>query len=259
MERQAISLGRFNFKTRVSVFLAYGLAKLALSNAQFTACTTRGNHTEDIYREVPIKNGRTSVTLSSPNFPKPYPQNIQCTWRILVPIGYQVKLSFLEFDLEESYQESGCHDYVSVRDGGLVFKEAKEISKRCGKSTEPPTVSTSNSVLWIRFLTDKEVEKKGFSIKVLPARGSTSKRYIAIGVLVSLLLIIIIAIILCRKRFKRNDTETPKVRQYQELPIPMDVEQEQRDPSMRGPEITEEDPWSSASTVVSPFVPVTLS
>ena len=82
---------------------------------RLTACTTRGNHTEDIYREVPIKNARTTVTLSSPNFPKPYPQNIQCTWRILAPIGYQVKLSFLEFDLEESYQESGCHDYVSVR------------------------------------------------------------------------------------------------------------------------------------------------
>ena len=52
-----------------------------------------------------------------------------------------------------------------------MFKEAKEISKRCGKSTDPPTVSTSNAVLWIRFLTDKEVEEKGFSIKVLPVRG----------------------------------------------------------------------------------------
>jgi len=170
MEGQANPRRRFNFKTRVLVFLAYGLAKLALSNAQFTACTTRGNHTEDIYREVPIKNSRTSVTFSSPNFPKPYPQNIQCTWRIVAPIGYQVKLSFLEFDLENNYLESGCHDYVSVRDGGLVFKEVKEISKRCGNS-KPPTVSSSTAVLWIRFLTDKEVEKNGFSIKVLPIRG----------------------------------------------------------------------------------------
>lgn len=75
--------------------------------------------------------------------------------------------------------------------------------------------------------------------------GSTSKRYIAIGVLVSLLLIIIIAIILCRKRFKRNDTEPPKARQYQELLVPTDVEPEQRDPSMCGPEMPEEDLWSS--------------
>ena len=51
-----------------------------------------------------------------------------------------------------------------------MFREAKEIRKRCGKS-KPPTVSSSNAVLWIRFLADKEVEEKGFSIKVLPFRG----------------------------------------------------------------------------------------
>ena len=53
-----------------------------------------------------------------------------------------------------------------------MFSEANEISKQCGKSN-PPTVSSSNAVnvLWIRFLTDKEVEEKGFSIKVLPVRG----------------------------------------------------------------------------------------
>lgn len=75
--------------------------------------------------------------------------------------------------------------------------------------------------------------------------GSTSKRYIAIGVLVSLLLIIITAIIVCRKRFKRHDTEAPKVRQYQELPVPTDAEPEQTDPSNEGPGIPEEDLWSS--------------
>ena len=51
-----------------------------------------------------------------------------------------------------------------------MFQEAKEISKRCGKS-KPPTARSSDAVLWIRFLTDKQVEKNGFSIKVLPVRG----------------------------------------------------------------------------------------
>ena len=40
---------------------------------------------------------------------------MQCTWRILAPKDYKVQLSFLEFKLEESYLDSGCHDYVSVR------------------------------------------------------------------------------------------------------------------------------------------------
>lgn len=79
------------------------------------ACTTRGNYTDDVYRDVSIKNARTSVTITSPNFPEPYPQNIQCTWRILAPTGHKVELFFLEFELEDSYLDSGCHDYVSVR------------------------------------------------------------------------------------------------------------------------------------------------
>ena len=81
----------------------------------FTACTTPGNYTDDIYRDVPIKNSRTSVTVSSPDFPQHYPQNIQCTWRIQAPEGLQVLLSFLEFQLEKQSFESDCHDYVSVR------------------------------------------------------------------------------------------------------------------------------------------------
>lgn len=60
--------------------------------------------------------------------------------------------------------------FFFYREGGLEFREAKEIRKRCGKS-KPPTVSSSNAVLWMRFLTDEEVEKKGFSIKVLPVSG----------------------------------------------------------------------------------------
>ena len=95
-----------------------------------SACTTLGNYTDDIYREVPIKNARTSVTISSPNFPQPYPQNIQCTWRVLAPPGYQVKLSFLTFELEQSYLRSGCHDYVSVRYVNEAFSLLRVPSPR---------------------------------------------------------------------------------------------------------------------------------
>jgi len=237
------NVSQLNLKIRVSIFLAYGLVAVMPIQAQFTACTTRGNYTDDVYREVPIKNARTSVTIRSPNYPQPYPENIQCTWRILAPVGYKVELSFLEFTLEESYLDSGCHDYVSVRDGESNFNDAKEIRRRCGSSA-PPTVRSSGPVLWIRFLTDKKTEEKGFTVKVLPVSGSTSKRYIAIGVLVALLLIIIISIIVCRKRFQRQDNDAPKVRQYQELPVPTDTEPEQTNASNKEPE-TPEDPWNS--------------
>ena len=56
-----------------------------------------------------------------------------------------------------------------------MFREAKEIRKRCGKS-KPPTVSSSNAVMWIRFIADNKVEKRGFSIKVLPVRGKRNHK-----------------------------------------------------------------------------------
>lgn len=59
---------------------------------------------------------------------------------------------------------------VCFRDGGLSFREAKEIRRRCG-SSNPPTVRSSGQVLWMRFLTDKKSEEKGFTMKVAPVNG----------------------------------------------------------------------------------------
>lgn len=51
--------------------------------------------------------------ISSPNFPQPYPQNIECVWLITVESGYHVSLDFgSPFDLEG---HSSCrYDYVQV-------------------------------------------------------------------------------------------------------------------------------------------------
>lgn len=236
-------LRRFYFK--ISIFLVCGFVFFNTTQGQFTACTTPGNYTDDIYRDVPIKNSRTSVTVSSPDFPQHYPLNIQCTWRIQAPEGLQVLLSFLEFQLEKQSFESDCHDYVSVRDGGLTFKEAVEILRRCG-SDSPPSVHSTGRVLWMRFLSDKEGQEKGFSMKVVTVSGTLSKRYIALGVLVALLFIIIVVIIVCRKRFRGKEAGAIKVRQYQELPIPTDTDLDQTNSAHGEPEVElKEDIWNS--------------
>ena len=50
--------------------------------------------------------------VTSPLFPKPYPNNFERTTVITVPTGYRVKLVFWQFDLEPS---EGCfYDYVKV-------------------------------------------------------------------------------------------------------------------------------------------------
>lgn len=104
------------------------------------ACTTLGNYTDDIYRGVPIKNSRTSVTISSPNFPKHYPRDIQCTWRIQAPESSQVQLSFLEFQLEKQSLDLRCHDYISLRSDALLLS-----IDYCSLDSENSQIQTSDS------------------------------------------------------------------------------------------------------------------
>uniref|UniRef100_A0A8C0FYK8 complement subcomponent C1r n=1 Tax=Chelonoidis abingdonii TaxID=106734 RepID=A0A8C0FYK8_CHEAB len=62
--------------------------------------------------------------ITSPNHPKPYPNNNISTWDITVPKGFVVKLNFWQFDLEPS--ESCLYDYVKVSD-------KKDLGRYCGQ------------------------------------------------------------------------------------------------------------------------------
>ena len=64
------------------------------------------------------KNGHMFVqpegTLSSPNYPNLYPNDLNCSWSIKVP-GKRVMLSFITLDLEP------CCDHLSVSSHSALF------------------------------------------------------------------------------------------------------------------------------------------
>ncbi|XP_063291084.1 complement C1r subcomponent [Pelobates fuscus] len=63
--------------------------------------------------------------ITSPNYPKPYPNNNKTTWDIAVPDGYKISLNFLTFVIEPS---ENCHyDYVKV------FDDKRELGTFCGR------------------------------------------------------------------------------------------------------------------------------
>lgn len=41
--------------------------------------------------------------LSSPGYPTPNSNTLDCSWRIIVDDGLSIQLSFLDFDMEEGY------------------------------------------------------------------------------------------------------------------------------------------------------------
>lgn len=51
--------------------------------------------------------------VTSPQYPQPYPPNLQTQWDLNVPEGFQIRLTFTHLDIEAS---EGCHyDALTVR------------------------------------------------------------------------------------------------------------------------------------------------
>nr|AIZ96979.1 complement component 1r [Oplegnathus fasciatus] len=62
--------------------------------------------------------------VKSPEYPRPYPPNLQQQWDLSVPEGYQLRLTFTHLDIEAS---AGCH-----YDALTVLYDEKVLGKFCG-------------------------------------------------------------------------------------------------------------------------------
>ena len=94
--------------------------------------------------------------MASPNYPEDYPSSQSCLWLINLGQGYDVRLTFLDLDLEE---EADCsYDYVSIREG--VTEDAPVKAKLC--SSRIPPVLITKGAMRIRFISDSDNEFSGF-------------------------------------------------------------------------------------------------
>ncbi|XP_008287827.1 procollagen C-endopeptidase enhancer a [Stegastes partitus] len=95
--------------------------------------------------------------VGSEGFPSFYKPNSKCTWRITVPEGNVVTLSFRIFDLEA---DSQCrYDYLDVYNGhsNLVQK----LGRFCGTFRPGALISTTNTMM-LEMVTDGETQSRGF-------------------------------------------------------------------------------------------------
>ncbi|XP_070174131.1 cubilin-like [Littorina saxatilis] len=100
----------------------------------------------------------TSGYFTTPNYPQPYPHNVECIWVITAPASERVQVDFVEaFNIE---RHSQCRwDYIEFRDGATSAGD--ELGKFCGDQF-PSSVYSSGRSLYARFRTDASVPKKGF-------------------------------------------------------------------------------------------------
>lgn len=106
---------------------------------------------KDKQQLITVENKR-SGTITSPQYPKYFPENILCTWLIIAPKGSVVSLTFKSFDVghlgscyNKNEQESS---YVYVREG--KDEESRDIGRYCGNNVSSNIV-TSGRYLWVKF------------------------------------------------------------------------------------------------------------
>ncbi|XP_068583529.1 dorsal-ventral patterning tolloid-like protein 1 isoform X3 [Cebidichthys violaceus] len=98
-----------------------------------------------------------SGTLSSPNWPDKYPSRKECTWDITATPGHRVKIAFNEFEIEQ-HQEC-AYDHLEAFDGDS--DTATILGRLCGSKIPEQLVSTGNK-MYLRFISDASVQRKGF-------------------------------------------------------------------------------------------------
>ncbi|XP_072543096.1 procollagen C-endopeptidase enhancer 2 [Salminus brasiliensis] len=102
--------------------------------------------------------------IGSQGHPGVYPPNTKCVWRITVPQGRVVSLSFRVMDLEN---DGLCrYDYVDVYDGHV---NGQRLGRFCGMS-RPGALVTSSNKMQVVMVSDANTAGSGFLAAYAAAR-----------------------------------------------------------------------------------------
>ncbi|XP_074466312.1 procollagen C-endopeptidase enhancer a [Sebastes fasciatus] len=95
--------------------------------------------------------------VGSEGFPSFYKPNSKCTWRITVPEGTVVMLTFRIFDLEA---DSQCrYDYLDIYNGNTNL--VQKLGRFCGTFRPGALISTTNTMM-LEMASDGETQGRGF-------------------------------------------------------------------------------------------------
>lgn len=100
-------------------------------------------------------------SISSLNYPQPYPGDRTCEYSINAPLGNVIVLNFLDLDIEAASNTVCTFDNLEVFDG-FQADNATSLGRFCGNMKPDIFTSTYNHML-IRFTTDSSNSGRGFS------------------------------------------------------------------------------------------------
>jgi len=104
-------------------------------------------------------SGNNEETITSPDHPQTYDNNMECVWYVKSPSNTHVRLDFLELDLESS--GSYCYDYLEVKHH-LLGQPGERI---CGDYFTQSRITSFNTLMLILKTDDTQV-RTGFKVTV---------------------------------------------------------------------------------------------
>uniref|UniRef100_A0A667XU66 Transmembrane serine protease 15 n=1 Tax=Myripristis murdjan TaxID=586833 RepID=A0A667XU66_9TELE len=93
-------------------------------------------------------------TFSSPNYPQSYGNRANCVWTLHAREGWNIRLHFLDLDVEATY------DIVEVRDG--AGPNSALLGVFTGSPSPSPDLFSTANQMTVRFYTDKSGHGRGF-------------------------------------------------------------------------------------------------
>ncbi|XP_078494028.1 scavenger receptor cysteine-rich domain-containing protein DMBT1-like [Ciona intestinalis] len=103
----------------------------------------------------------TSQPITSPNYPRNYPNNADCTWTITASDGMRVQLNLKRFSTESSY------DYLTISSDGT------QLARISGTYSNRIYTSIGNT-LTLRFTSDRSVTRTGFNATFVEVYPTTT-------------------------------------------------------------------------------------
>nr|XP_048309838.1 mannan-binding lectin serine protease 1 isoform X3 [Myodes glareolus] len=108
-------------------------------------------------------------TITSPDYPNPYPKSSECSYTIDLEDGFMVSLQFEDiFDIEDHPEVPCPYDYIKIKAGSKVW------GPFCGE-TAPEPISTQSHSVQILFRSDNSGENRGWRLAYRAAGNECPK------------------------------------------------------------------------------------